>query len=278
MLSYRHLYHAGNYADVIKHIVIIEILEHLVKKETPFDYIDTHAGAGLYNLQSEQATKLEEYTKGIGRLKPDEWPELASYFSRVAEHNRSAALRYYPGSPLIAMDYLRSKDRGWFFELHPNDVKRLQKNSANHKRVKVMAQDGFVGLLGLLPPISKRGLILMDPSYEIKADYERVFEIIAKGYKKCPTCTYALWYPVVDRHHIERLEKRFINSGIKKIVQFELGVRADQRGSGMTATGMIVINPPWQLQDKMAQLLPRLTKTLGEDDGAFFRCETLAAE
>ena len=278
MLSYRHSYHAGNYADVLKHIVMIEILEHLIKKDSPFEYIDTHAGAGLYNLHSEHAAKLQEYTKGVGKLKPEEWPELASYFKVLAKHNPEGELNYYPGSPVIAMDYLRNKDRGWFYELHPKDVEILKKNTANNKRIKVIFQDGFVGLLSLLPPASRRGLILIDPSYEIKTDYDRVFESIAKAYKKSATCTYALWYPVVDRNYINQLEKKFINSGIKKIQRFELGISADLRNSGMTASGLIVINPPWLLRDKMSQLLPRLVETLAESEGAFFKCDELVGE
>ena len=278
MLSYRHSFHAGNYADVLKHIVMIEILEHLIKKDTPFEYIDTHAGAGLYNLHSEHASKLQEYSKGVGKLNPEDWPELASYFKALANHNSPGKLDYYPGSPVIAMDYLRNRDRGWFYELHPQDVEILKKNTATNKRIKVFFEDGFVGLLSLLPPASRRGLILIDPSYEIKTDYDRVFETIAKAYKKSATCTYAIWYPVVDRNYINQLEKRFINSGIKKIQQFELGICADLRNSGMTASGMIVINPPWQLREKMSLLLPRLVETLGESDGAFFRCEELVGE
>ncbi len=278
MLSYRHSYHAGNHADVLKHIVMIEILEHLLKKDSPFEYIDTHSGAGLYNLRSEHAEKRQEYTKGIAKLKSKAWPELSSYFKAVARHNSPGELNYYPGSPIIAMNYLRSKDRGWFYELHPKDVEILKQNTANNKRIKVMFQDGFVGLLSLLPPVSRRGLVLIDPSYEIKTDYERVFDTIAKAYKKSSTCIYALWYPVVDRNHINQLEKKLITSGIKKIQQFELGISADLRNSGMTASGMIVINPPWQLPEKMSRLLPRLVETLGESKGAFFKCDELAGE
>ena len=277
MLSYRHSYHAGNFGDVIKHIVLIEILEHLIKKDAPFEYIDTHAGAGLYNLHSEHGAKLKEYTNGMGKLKPKEWPELSSYFSVLAKHNPLGKMDYYPGSPVIAMHYLRNSDRGWFFELHSKDVEILKHNTANNRRIKVMHEDGFVGLLALLPPKSKRGLILVDPSYEIKTDYERVFETIAKAYKKSPTCIYAIWYPVVDRGLIKQLEKKFITSGIKRIEQYELGICADLH-KGMTASGLIVINPPWQLREKMLRILPRLMETLAEDNNASFKCDVLVGE
>jgi len=277
LLSYRHSYHAGNHADVLKHIVQIEILEHMIKKDSTFDYIDTHAGAGLYNLQSEHATKLQEYTQGIAKLSPEQWPELATYFDILAKNNSSDQHRFYPGSPLIASYFLRKKDRAWLYELHPKDAELLLKNTSKSRNTRVMRDDGFKGLLSLLPPVSRRGLILIDPSYEIKTDYGKVFSVIDDAYKKFPTGTYALWYPVVDRMTIEQLERKLIRSGIKNIQRFELGIRADQFGTGMSASGMIVINPPWTLMDKMATVLPKLVTTLG-GDGAFYKCQQLVAE
>jgi len=278
LLSYRHSFHAGNFADVIKHIVVIEILEHLIKKERPFDYIDTHAGVGLYNLNTKISTKLEEFTNGIGKLEPKAWPELARYFSILKQYDPSAALNYYPGSPLIAMSFLRAKDRAWLFEMHPADFKLLAKNIAGDDRVKAMRDDGYKGLLPLLPPVSRRGLILIDPSYELKTDYDQVVEVVLKAYKKFSTGTYAIWYPVVDRKRIVKLESKFINSGIKNIQRFELGITADSRATGMSAAGMIVINPPWKLMEKISAVLPKLVDVLGEDGGAFFKCDVLVAE
>ncbi len=277
LLSYRHSYHAGNYADVIKHIVLIEIFEHLIKKENAFDYIDTHAGAGLYNLHSAHATKLQEYTQGIGKLNRQDWPELASYFDVVASYNTTDTLTVYPGSPSIASNFLRRQDRSWLYELHPRDAELLLENSSKQKGVRVMHEDGFKGMEALLPPISRRGLVLIDPSYEIKTDYNQVFDSINNAYKKFPTGTYALWYPVVDRKNIDTLERKLIRSGIMKIQQFELGITADQFGSGMSASGMIVINPPWLLKDKMAKVLPKLVTALG-GEGAFYKCAELVGE
>lgn len=278
MLSYRHSYHAGNYADVIKHIVLIEILEHLIKKDSAFDYIDTHAGAGLYNLQSEHAAKLQEYNNGIGKLNPEDWPELATYFEILAKHNPTGKLNFYPGSPFIAMHFLRGQDRSWLFELHSRDADILLQNTAKIKRVRVMRSDGFKGMLSLLPPVSRRALVLIDPSYEMKTDYAQVFDTIVNGYQKFPTGTYALWYPVVDRQTIDKLERKFIRSGIKKVQRFELGIAKDQYGTGMSASGVIVINPPWRLMDKMKQLLPKLVKSLAGDEGAFYKCDVLVGE
>jgi len=277
LLSYRHSFHAGNYADVLKHIVLIEILEHLIKKDSAFDYIDTHAGAALYNLQSEHASKLQEYKNGIAKLNVEQWPELATYFDIVMNHNSDGEIKFYPGSPLIAMHFLRSKDRSWLYELHPKDAELLSNNMAKIKRARVIYEDGFKGLLSLLPPVSRRGVVLIDPSYEIKTDYAYVFDTLAAAYKKFPTGMYALWYPVVDRTIIDILERKFIRSGIKKIQRFELAIAPDQFGSGMSASGIIVINPPWTLKEKMSHILPKLVSTLG-NEGAFYKCDTLVDE
>jgi len=278
LLSYRHSFHAGNFADVLKHIVTIEIFEHLTQKDSPFDYIDTHAGAGLYNLKAKDAAKLQEYTQGIAKLKSEAWPELSRYFDIIKKHNPTGTLNFYPGSPVIAQDFLRTKDRSWLFEMHPADFELLKKNTANDHRIKVSQDDGYNGLLSLLPPLSRRGLILIDPSYELKSDYTRVFDVVNKAYKKFSTGIYAIWYPVVERKRIDQLERKFIRSGIKNIQRFELGLSEDNYSQGMTSSGMIVINPPWTLMDKMSQILPKLVKTLGEKENAIFKAEVLASE
>lgn len=278
MLSYRHSFHAGNFADIIKHIALIEALEHLTKKDKPFDYIDTHSGAGLFNLESEHSRKLAEHKNGIGKLDPNKWPELTRYFDIIESYNPSKALRYYPGSPLISMRYMRPRDNAWLYELHRSDYALLKQNIQNNHRVKVACEDGLRGLLSHLPPISRRALVLIDPSYEIKADYRQVFETIENAYKKFSTGVYLLWYPVIDRQRINELEKRFINSGIRDIQRFELGLSSDSAGRGMTAAGVIAINSPWGLYEKMSGILPRLVTDLGLDTGAFFKCDVLVDE
>lgn len=277
MLSYRHSFHAGNFADIIKHIVLVEILESLTKKEKPFEYFDTHAGAGLYNLQSVNAQKLAEHLTGISKLIPAQWPELSRYLSAVNTHNRGKSLSHYPGSPLIAADFLRAGDKAWLHELHPKDYQLLEKNTAR-RNIKTLNHDGLAGVLSLLPPAARRGLVLIDPSYEVKSEYRSVFDTVNKAYKKFATGIYAIWYPVVDRSTIDTLERQFIRSGIKDIQRFELGLSPDTEERGMTATGMIVINPPWGLFDKMSKLLPKLANTLGEDEHAFYKCDVLVKE
>ena len=278
MLSYRHSYHAGNFADVLKHIVLIEILLHLGKKDKAFDYIDTHSGAGLYDLRSVHAEKLQEYQTGIGKLKAEEWLELSHYFDAVNGMNPDGILQLYPGSPLIARHFMRPQDRAWLYELHSEDARLLATNMRSDKRVRVMREDGLKGLLTLLPPVSRRGLVLIDPSYEIKSDYDLVTKTVIEAHKKFATGSYAIWYPVVERSRIQRMEKQLINSGIKNIQRFELAITDDNNARGMTSSGMIVINPPWQLMATMQGLLPRLCKALAADNGAFFKADVLVAE
>jgi 23S rRNA (adenine2030-N6)-methyltransferase len=278
LLSYRHAFHAGNFADVLKHVVLVEILRHLVRKAGGFHYIDTHAGAGLYDLKSARSGKLQEYRGGIGKLSVERVPELAPYLAIVGQVNEPGALDYYPGSPLFARHFLRPVDRAWLYELHSADFALLGQRFAGDDRVRVMQADGFKGLLSLLPPVSRRALVLMDPAYEVKADYEQVFASLSKAHEKFSTGIYALWYPVVDRSRIDELEKKFAASGMRKIQRFELGIRADGSADGLTAAGMIVINPPWTLLATMAQLLPRLVDCLSCRDDAFYRCDVLAAE
>ena len=278
MLSYRHAFHAGNFADLIKHVVLVEILEHLVRKATPFEYIDTHAGAGLYDLHSAAALKLREYAGGIGRLQPQDYPEMARYFEVIQAFNAADELAFYPGSPAIAGYFLRPQDRAWLFELHPRDYELLRANLAGNRRMKVQCQDGFEGLQALLPPTSRRGLVLIDPSYEVKSDYDLVVDRLLAACRKFSHGIYALWYPVVERRRIDELETRIARSGIRNVQRFELGVAPDSAARGMTAAGMLVVNPPWKLFDKMAGLLPKLAPALAVEGAGSYKCEVLAGE
>lgn len=276
MLSYRHAYHAGNFADILKHIIQVEILEYLTQKDKPFDYIDTHAGAGLYKLSSKEADKNREYENGIAKLKVDDFPELEAYLSIVK--NSTTPFTYYPGSPKIAEAFLRPKDRAWLYELHPTDFKWLEKNVQRRKSIRLSQSDGYKGLIANVPPASKRALVMIDPSYERKEEYQHVINALTQAHKRFATGTYALWYPVVERFRIDRLEKALINSGIRRIQLFELGVQNDTNQHGMTAAGMIVINPPWTLMNKMQTLLPKLAETVSLDEKLHYRCQALVGE
>ncbi len=278
MLSYRHSFPAGNFADVLKHLVLMELIQYLQKKNAGFDYIDTHAGAGLYNLHSTHSQKLQEFREGIGRLTKLEWPEITPYLQLVGQFNKPGRLENYPGSPLLALTLLCTQDRDWLYELHPADYDQLRRHTAKFDKVKVFQEDGFKNLLSLMPPTSRRSLALIDPSYEVKSDYASVVRVIQLAHQKFSTGTFALWYPVVDRHQIDRLDRAIRSTGIRHIQRFELGVAADGAAPGMTSSGMIVVNPTWGLFDKMTALLPRLAKKMGRDGPGVYRCEVLAAE
>lgn len=278
MLSYRHAFHAGNFADVLKHLVQVEILAYLHKKDKPFMYIDTHAGAGMYSLDSAQAQKTAEHLSGYSALRSLNWPELENYLQTVKElSQQDTELNLYPGSPAIAQEFLREYDKAILFELHSSDFLLLQEFMRGDRRLRVNKADGLHGLLASVPPVIKRGLVLIDPSYEIKTDYEEVVDTLIQAYKKFSTATYALWYPVVERERVKKIENTLKASGIKNIQQFELGLLADTDGRGMTAAGMIVINPPYTLKNTLDSVLPKLCKHLSGGKG-IWRSEILVAE
>lgn len=264
MLSYRHSFHAGNHADVLKHTVQSLIIESLKEKEKPFLYLDTHAGAGRYKLSGEHAERTGEYLEGIARIwQQDDLPaELEPYMSAVSHFNRSGPLRYYPGSPLIARQLMREQDSIQLTELHPTDFQLLRSEFQKDNRTRVERSDGYQQLKAKLPPVSRRGLVLIDPPYEIKTDYQAVVTGISEGCKRFATGTYALWYPVVLRAQIKRMLKELEATGIRNILQIELAVRPDSDQRGMTASGMIVINPPWKLEQQMNAVLPWLHRKL----------------
>ena len=280
MLSYRHSFHAGNFADVLKHIILIKILEHLKKKDKPFCCIDTHAGPGEYALDEGYALKNREFENGIGKLwQRDDLPDsVANYVNIIKKFNNTDELIRYPGSPLIIKQFLRNNDRLFLYELHSTEIELLNLAVTRDRRVKVFHADGLKNVLGLLPPNEHRGMILIDPSYEIKSDYNLVIETLIQMHKRFATGTYALWYPVVERSRNKQLEKAIKTSGIKNLQLFELGIKTDTHELGMTASGMIVVNPPWTLAADMQQILPWLADVLGIEGAGLFRIETLAGE
>ncbi|UQB42736.1 23S rRNA (adenine(2030)-N(6))-methyltransferase RlmJ [Thiomicrospira microaerophila] len=285
MLSYRHAFHAGNFADVLKHLVLLESLFYLTQKDKPVWYADSHAGGGGYALNSHQAQKNAEFVNGIGRLwQASDAPQaVGRYLQQVAafnQQNQSTDLSYYPGSPWLAQSVLREQDRLSLFELHAQENLILQQTLAlggRDRRLKVFEQDGFQGVIAQLPPKERRGLVLIDPSYEIKTDYERVVEVLVQAHKRFATGSYLLWYPVVERQRIHQLEKALRASGMRNISLYELGLSDDTSGRGMTASGMVVINPPWTLHATMQQVLPWLVEQLAPKTG-FYRADILVEE
>lgn len=281
MLSYRHSFHAGNHADVLKHIVLMLILENLKLKDKGFYYLDTHAGVGRYQLSSDEAGKTGEYKEGIGRLweRTDLPEEISRYVDLIKHLNFGAkTLRYYAGSPLIAAQLLRPQDRALLTELHPRDFPLLRNNFKEFKNVSVKCDNGFQQLKATLPPKERRGLVLIDPPYELKEDYDLVVKAAEEGYKRFATGTYAIWYPVVLRQQTKRIFKGLQASGIRKILKIELAVRPDSDQRGMTASGMAVINPPWTLENQMKAILPYLVKTLVPEGTGSWTVEWITPE
>lgn len=279
MLSYRHSFHAGNPADVLKHLVLAQVLGYQTIKDKPLDYIDTHSGAGFFELAAADSQKTQEYLDGIEKL----WQHtgksgaLNEYIELIKSFNDTSALAFYPGSPKIAEHFLRRQDKGWFFELHPRDLLLLEENMQGKRSIRVRGENGFAGLIGLLPPASRRACVLIDPPYEIKDDYNTVVQTIIKAHQRFATGTYMIWYPVVDRERIDNMEQGLIDAGIRNIQLFELATEADTDVHGMTASGMIVINPPWKLKQVMDELLPELVSLLS-GPGGFYRSEQLVEE
>jgi 23S rRNA (adenine2030-N6)-methyltransferase len=282
MLSYRHSFHAGNPADVIKHLVLIETISYLTKKDKPLEYIDTHSGVGVYRLATAEAQKTQEYLEGIAKLwqYQGENDAIKRYVAKVKQFNQGE-LEIYPGSPMVADSLLRENDKRWLFELHPKDSESLKHNMAElsrrRKQTFVRKENGFKGVLGLLPPQAKRGCVLIDPPYEIKSDYEQVVKTVKKAVERFNSGTIMIWYPVVSRERIDAMETGLIASGIRNIQLFELATQADTDEHGMTASGMIVINPPWTLKQTMDECLPELVSLLSIE-GGFYRSEQLVEE
>ncbi len=274
MLSYQHHYHAGNHADVLKHWALIECVEHLQKKPTPFEYIDTHAGAGRYRLDSAEAQKVGEYKNGVGKLLDQRWPGLANYLEMVSDD--VCRLRY-PGSPEIVNRMLRDHDRSSLFELHPKTLRELQDNCARRRQTNVRAEDGLKGLLALLPVQSKRAIVLIDPSYEVKSEYDQVVSVMEKAWQKMTQATILLWYPVVDRDRINRLERQVKKTKIKNVQLFEMSLAEDD-DKGMTGSGLVIVNPPWTLAEKFNDLMPKVSTQLSSDGKSRIRYQVLNPE
>jgi 23S rRNA (adenine2030-N6)-methyltransferase len=279
VLSYRHAFHAGNHADVLKHLVLSRLLSYLTGKDKPLCYVESHAGPGLYPLDSPQARQNREYLGGIGWLwdRADLPPPLAGYVDLVRALNPDGALRLYPGSPWLAQRLLRRGDRLILHELHGSEIGLLRDNFAADRRVQVVEADGYRGLIAVLPPRERRGLVLLDPSYELKTDYRQVIETLTQAHHRFATGVYALWYPVVERGRIVDLERAVARSGIPRIQRFELAVRREGRAPGMGASGMIVVNPPWTLIAELRPALAYLAEALGEGGEGGWRAEELAA-
>jgi 23S rRNA (adenine2030-N6)-methyltransferase len=283
-MNYRHAFHAGGFADVIKHIVLVRILTHLQEKPAAFRVIDTHAGAGLYDLASDEARRGGEWLTGIARLMQARFSEtvlplVAPYLDIVRAFNPQAALEAYPGSPLIARALLRPQDRLTACEVEPRARKRLIDALRRDTQARVVDLDGWMALPAFVPPNERRGLVLIDPSYEQKDEFERLAEGFAQAFAKWPTGSYLLWYPVKSRRATDDLARRVAEAagaGAQpgKCLRLEFSVAPQAAEGGLTSAGLLIVNPPWKLLDELKAILPELEKPLGQGGAGRFRLET----
>ncbi len=282
-MNYRHSFHAGNFADVMKHIVLTRIIEYLKLKDKAFRVIDTHAGAGVYALTEGEAARTGEWHGGIEKLlsakAPPEAAELLlPYILAVQAQNGSGDLKTYPGSPKITRYLLRKQDRLTAIELHPKDAKLLAKAFEGDFQTRVIELDGWLSLGAHLPPKEKRGLVLTDPPFEEPGEFERMLEGLQKAHGRWPGGIYALWYPVKDRAAVAKFHRGLTQSGVTKILRAELMIRRGIEEPRLDGCGMVVVSPPFVLEAELRLILPALVKCLGEDAGAGFRLDWIAGE
>jgi 23S rRNA (adenine2030-N6)-methyltransferase len=278
MLSYRHAFHAGNHADLLKHYVLSLVLDYFNQKDKPYWMIDTHAGAGMYALKSEFAQKNMEYETGIARLlTAQNLPEsLANFVNIIQSFNQNNALELYPGSPKIAAHFLRADDKLRLFELHPSDYEILQNNFPQQGRqIKIEMLDGFNRIKACLPPPTKRAIVLIDPPYELKTDYTHVVACIKDSLKRFATGTYMIWYPLLQRPEPEALLMSLKNIAHQDWLNVTLTVqRKSIEGFGMHGSGVFIINPPWRMPNILKENMPILSDLLAIDAAAEYHIDS----
>jgi 23S rRNA (adenine2030-N6)-methyltransferase len=285
-MNYRHVYHAGNFADVVKHAVLALVIERLKQKPAAFRLVDTHAGSGSYDLSSEPAQKTGEWLGGIGRLiGPGAEPIpvapallLKPYLGAVRGFNPPGVINRYPGSPRIARALMRAQDRLVVNELHPEDADALRTGFGRDAQVKVLTLDGWTALKAVLPPVERRGVVLVDPPFEAPRELERLVKAIGEAVKRFATGVYLLWYPIKDRAPLRRFKRDLAASGLAKVMAAELFVRSPDDAGLLNGTGLIIINPPFELDRHLAVLLPFLAKRLAVEGAGRWSIEWLAGE
>ncbi|CAO3422934.1 23S rRNA (adenine(2030)-N(6))-methyltransferase RlmJ [Azospirillum endophyticum] len=268
-MNYRHIFHAGNPADVMKHAVLALILDHLRAKPTPFCVLDTHAGIGRYDLTSEAARKTGESDEGIGRLfdRSLPHPALAPYMGTVQALNPDGALRWYPGSPGIARSALRPQDRMVLVELHPDDARSLKAEFAGDRAVAVHQSDAYTALKAHVPPREKRGLVLIDPPFEQPDEFARMAEGLAQAHRRWSTGIFALWYPIKERAAVWRFQDAVEKADIPKVLIAELTWHPEDTHLRLNGSGLLIVNPPWKLDETLREMLPALHDALPSTGG-----------
>ena len=279
MLSYRHLFHAGSFADVFKHVLLTQLLLSLNEKDKPYFYLDTHAGIGLYDLSHPWAQKGREFESGIKKLwgRTDIPAAMKPYMDIVRAENADGHLRYYPGSPRISRKLIRPIDRIALTELNKTDCAVLHELFARDKRVNVQLMDGLQSLKANLPPKERRGMVLIDSAFDVSREFARLAAALAEAHTRWATGTYAIWYPLMGAGVIRGFEKQIEAAGIKKVLQFELSVLSED-ASTMPGSGMIIVNPPWKFDTEMRTLLRWLWSALTVDGAGGVKVNWLVRE
>jgi 23S rRNA (adenine2030-N6)-methyltransferase len=266
-MNYRHAFHAGNFADVVKHAVLARIVQHLRRKDAAFRIIDTHAGAGVYDLSGADASRSGEWRDGIARVFDAEFDSataalLAPYLDAVRAANPDGALRRYPGSPALVRSLLRPQDRMIACELEPGAAAALARNLRGDARIKVIKLDGWMALSAYIPPKERRGLVLIDPPFEARDEYGRLADALAAALRKWPDGVYLAWYPIKAQADIADFRRRLVQIGLGKMLRVELILAAPQQSAKLRGTGLIIGNPPWTLEDDIKMLLAALARVL----------------
>jgi 23S rRNA (adenine2030-N6)-methyltransferase len=269
-MNYRHLFHAGNFADVFKHAVLHVMLHQLQQKDSAYCFVDTHAGCGRYDLQAMSAQKTAEYRDGIGKMwsMPAGGAELSQYLLAVRAFNADGTLRVYPGSPLLARGMLRPQDRMVLCEKHPEECARLRAEFAGDRQVSMHERDGYEMLKGLLPPKERRGLVLIDPPYERDSEFDDILTTLEAAWQRWPTGIYAVWYPIKERSKVAQFHRRLHDSAWRKILVTELLLFPEDTAFRLNGCGLAILNPPWKLDESVRRLLPELRTVLGRTDAA----------
>ena len=270
-MNYRHAYHAGNHADVFKHLVLSRLLALMSRKEQPFAYLDTHAGIGLYDLRGDQASRTGEFLEGIARLwQADDLPALtADYMGMIRDMNPDGELRYYPGSPEVARRLTRPQDRVQLNEKHPEDGLLLKENMKWDRRVAVHLGEGWHVPRALLPVPEKRAVMLIDPPFEQLDEMQRCAKALKEAVGRMRQTVAAVWYPVKDQRALKRFYQDLAGSGAPKLLRVELLVHSLERPDSLNGSGLAIANPPWGLEDELRQLLPWLAVKLGQTQGSW---------
>jgi 23S rRNA (adenine2030-N6)-methyltransferase len=281
-MNYRHAFHAGNFADVVKHVILVRIICHLRRKDKPFRVIDTHAGIGFYDLAGDEAERTLEWQGGVGRLQEPFGPEvehlLAPYREVLEQTRQRYGARVYPGSPLVVRELLRRQDRAILAELHPADGALLTERFNTIVNIKVLRLDGWTALHGLVPPKERRGLVLVDPPYEEPGEFDRLVKELARAVAKWPIGVFMAWYPIKDPAEIERVAAALAGAVARPIVRLEAIIERPDDVSRLNGCGLFVVNPPWLLQEEASVILPALAERLARGDYGAYRCERIGAE